>query len=128
MANVGRPTLYSEELVAKAQEYLDMLPKDEVVHSIEGLSLYLDIDRSTVYAWSADETKPDFSYIVSKILAKQGKTLVNSGLNGTFNSKIAGVMLSKHGYREGHDMTTDGKALAPILVKFINDENDRDTK
>jgi len=93
----GRPTIYSKELLEKSQDCLDNLPSDEVVHSIEGLALHMDIDRSTVYAWSADESKQEFSHIVSNILAKQGRTLVNRGLDGKFNSKIAGVMLSKHG-------------------------------
>jgi hypothetical protein len=107
----GRPTLYNDEIVAKAQAYLDNLPADEVVHSIEGVAIAMGITRETVYQWEDEEGKEIFSDIVKQVRLHQARTLVNSGLKGDFNSKIAAVMLSKHGYREGHDVTTDGKAL-----------------
>lgn len=114
MPRTGRPPYkYNPELVAKAREYLENpLPPDEVVHSIEGLSLYINVSRQAIYDWISQEGKDDFVDIVSRILAKQGKKLLNRGLDSTFNSKIAAVMLSKHGYREGHEVTgADGKDL-----------------
>ena len=80
MAERGRPTVYSKELVDKAQEYLDNLPEDEVIHSIEGLSLYIGLARSVIYEWLKRDDREDFKDIVNKILAKQGKTLINKGL------------------------------------------------
>ncbi len=109
----GRPTEYKEEILTSAREYLDNLPEDEVVHSIEGLSDYIKIARSTIYDWISQDSKQEFSYIVSAILSKQGKTLVNKGLDGKFNSSIAKLMMTKHGYRDAvdTDLTSKGESI-----------------
>ena len=114
---VGRPTSYSEEILVKAREYLNNpLPEDEVIHSIEGLALYINIRRSTIYDWISQEDKKEFSDIVNAVLEKQGRKLINKGLDGTFNSSISKVILTKHGYREGIDQTTNNKDLpTPIM-------------
>lgn len=111
----GRPTIYNEDILSKAREYLNNLPTDEVIHSIEGLADFLDINRSTIYDWSKQEDKKEFSNIVDKILNLQGKTLINGGVSGKFNSSITKVMLTKHGYREGIDQ----KLEAEIGIKQI---------
>lgn len=107
----GRPPIYNESFVDRARDYLENLPEDEVLHSIEGLSSYLDIARSTVYKWIGEEGKENFSDIVEKTLNKQGKTLINNGVSGKFNASITKVILTKHGYREGIDTTTNDKDL-----------------
>lgn len=107
MAQVGRPTKYSEEMLEKAKAYLEYLPEDEVLHSIEGLADFLDISRETVYDWASQEDKQDFSYIVSKILIRQGKTLINKTLKREFAEKTANMMLSKHGYVTTTENKTD---------------------
>jgi hypothetical protein len=110
----GRPTEYNSEIIKKAKDYLNNLPEGEVVHSIEGLGLYLGIDRSTIYDWESQEEKKEFSYIVESIRQKQAQTLINKGLENKFNSSITKVMLTKHGYREGIENTgKDGKDLIP---------------
>lgn len=128
MAERGRPTVYSKELVDKAQEYLDNLPEDEVIHSIEGLSLYIGLARSVVYEWLKRDDREDFKDIVNKILAKQGKTLINKGLDNKFNSRITTVLLSKHDYREAKDINTDvkmnisEKEIEEASKKIFNDK------
>lgn len=108
----GRPTSCTPEVVAKAREYLDNLPGDQIIHTIEGLALYIHIDRSTIYDWIGQDDKQEFADIAREILAKQGLKLVNKGLDNTFNSKIAAVMLSKHGYAERTEHTgKDGADL-----------------
>lgn len=96
----GRPTEYSDKTLTKAKEYLENLPKDEVVHSIEGLADYLDITRATIYDWASQEGKQEFSYVVEAIRHRQAKSLINKGLKNEFNAKLTGLMLSKHGYKE----------------------------
>lgn len=120
MAKVGRPSEYCDEILDKAREYLDNLPEDEVVHSKEGLALYIGISRDTIYEWCKSRKEdgtlkyPEFSYIVEQVFSKQGKTLVNKGLENKFNSSITKVMLTKHEYREGIEQTgKDGKDLIP---------------
>lgn len=116
---MARPTEYSQDIIVKGEEYLNSLPPDEVVHSIEGLALYLNIHRSTVYTWKDEEGKEEFSDIVERVLSKQSKSLVNKGLSGDFTPQIAKVMMTKHGYREGVDHTTNDKDLpfAPGVVE-----------
>lgn len=109
---MARPTDYNLGILEQARVYLKNLPADEVVHSIEGLAEFIGIARSTIYDWASQEDKKEFSDILDEVKEKQAKTLVNMGLKGVFNSKITTVMLSKHGYREGHEFTgKDGTQL-----------------
>lgn len=108
----GRPTEYGGKIIKKAKKYRDKLPKDEAVHSIEGLAVALGITRETIYDWESQEIKKEFSDIVKEIRQLQGKALITKGLRGVFNSKITSALLSKHGYREGIEMTgKDGRSL-----------------
>lgn len=119
----GRPTLYTPELLEKAKTYLAALPEDEVIHSIEGLSDYLNIARSTVYDWATKKNEdgtlvyPEFSDILETVLQKQGKTLINKGLEGKFNSTISKLILTKHNYSDKQELTgKDGEKLEMGVV------------
>ncbi len=122
---MARPTDYSDEIIKRAEEYLLNLPEDENLHSLEGLAEYLDISRTTIYDWASQEEKKEFSYIVEKVLNKQGKTLINKGIVGIFTPAITKVMLSKHGYREGIEQT--GKDGEKLTVQLINYDSSHDT-
>lgn len=121
MAKRGRPTKYDKDIIRKCWEYLNIVRPskdehgqlDEVIPSIEGLSLHIDVNRDTIYEWCKEEPKSDFSDIVARILAKQGKTLVNEGSIGNFNPTITKLLLSKHKYRESIDVTSDDKPISP---------------
>lgn len=117
----GRPTEYDGKIVDLAESYLLELPKDEKVHSIEGLSDHINIARSTIYKWCKEENKREFSDIVEKILNKQGKTLLNGGLSNIFNASITKLMLTKHGYvdRQETDITTGGDKLSSISPEAL---------
>lgn len=118
----GRPTDYNQDILNKAQAYYECLPEDENLHSIEGLSEYIGIARSTVYEWIKHEGKEEFSDIVEKILARQGKTLINKGITGEFNSKITTVLMSKHNYRESTEVDQTLKGNVSITgMKIIKD-------
>ena len=119
----GRPTDYSEEVLIKAREYLEScqdeesLDKSKLVRvklpSIEGLAFHLGISRETIYQWEKDEDKKEFSDIIGDLRAKQGESLINKGLSGDYNSTIAKVLLTKHGYSDKQeiDHTTKGEKL-----------------
>ena len=50
------------------------------------------------------------------MMATQGDQLINNALVNKYNSSITKLLLSKHGYVERQDITSDGKALpTPIL-------------
>lgn len=92
--SVGRPTKYNKELLAKAQDYLNVYESlGEVCPTIEGLFLYLDISHETLYRWIEDEDKKEFSDTVKKIKHNQKKVLLNKGLDGKFNAKITQLLL-----------------------------------
>lgn len=111
---MARPTIYTEEILQKAQEYLTDLPKDEIVHSIEGLADYINVSRSNIYLWASQEDKQAFSDIVEQVREKQSKTLVNKGLSGDFSAPITKLMLTKHGYvdKQETDVTSKGESIS----------------
>lgn len=133
MSEVGRPTKYDEEILEKTREYIDDCEDVEAdresdikasvnLPTIEGLAYHLKINKDTIYTWRKEEGKEPFSELIEELLAKQAKQLVNNGLAGKYNPTIAKVLLTKHGYREGVDNTTNDKDLpGQILVKFINE-------
>lgn len=123
---MARPTDYTPEILEQSRQYLhqckfgtedDPRPK---LPTIEGLALFLDISRDTVYAW--EKEKEPFSYIVEEVRAQQAETLVQNGLTGQFNPTITKLMLSKHGYVERQDVTSGDKPVAPLLVRFLGDD------
>lgn len=134
MADVGRPTLYTEELLGKAQEYLLACEDKEIekgteerpVYSLKvklptkgGLARFLGVSRETLYAWSKE--KPEFSDIMEQIGAEQEDKLINNGLSGDYNSTIAKVLLTKHGYRDAvdTDVTSKGEQINTLDPKAV---------
>lgn len=110
----GRPTKYNQEIIDAADYYLENFAEnDDVIPSIEGLSEHLNIARSTIYDWQKQEGKEEFSDILEKILAKQARILINSGLRGDFNSAIAKLALGKHGYHDRQDITSSDGSMSP---------------
>ena len=116
----GRPTLYCEELLEKAKEYLtDYKTEGDVIPSVEGLSLYLEIARSTIYEWAKQEDKKEFSDTLELINVTQKKVLINKGLKGEFNSNITKLALGNHGYSEKVQQELSGPDGGPIEVTGI---------
>ncbi len=108
---MARPTLYSEEIVKEAWSYIEYsndeldTKKEKVtvrLPTIEGLALHLEISRSTLYLWQKEHE--EFSDIIETLLQKQAQTLVNNGLQGTYNPTIAKVLLTKHGYTDKQEI------------------------
>lgn len=125
MTKVGRPTDYSKEILDKVSDYiLNHKEYGDEVPSVAGLSTHLNIARSTIYDWASQEDKKEFSDILEKLLSTQEKALINSGLNGKFNSTITKLILTKHGYTDKADVTSDGKAISLSFDSTFNkDEN-----
>ena len=118
---MARPTKYSDELLAKAQTYLD--DDTEVFHSHIGLAYLLGISNSTFYEWITHKDKEAFSDIASKVLQRQYITLVTNGLNNTSNSGITKLMLGKHGLSDKVDNTSsDGSMSAPTVIQLVAKE------
>jgi len=132
----GRPTIYSDEILIKTQEYIDLCEDEEVdqvvgmsakgtelyknklkvnLPTIEGLAYHLNINKDTIYEWC--KVHGGFSDVIDNLRAKQARELVSKGLSGDYNPTIAKVLLSKHGYSEKQevDVTTQGEKIQSSL-------------
>lgn len=128
----GRPTIYSEEILQKAEDYLSKCQDEEVeqekkegwttykikakLPTIEGLARHLSVNRDTVYSWCKEHQ--EFSDIIEDLRSEQADRLINMGLSGDYNSTIAKVLLTKHGYRDAldSDVTSKGKEVSTISI------------
>ena len=128
MANpVGRPPKYNKALLDKANEYLVSwdTQTEDVIPSIEGLSDYIEIARSTIYEWAKAEDKKDFSDTLDKLESKQKRVLLNKGLSGEFNSNITKLALGNHGMSEKmqqDSISSDGTMSPPQVIEIVAKE------
>lgn len=140
MANaVGRPTKYTPDFIQKVDEYLahcvdterefhntrgvksDSFQRivDVNLPSIEGFAKYINVHNETLLDWG--KKNKDFSVALDAIRREQHLRLIDGGLSGTYSPVITKLLLYNHGYKEKSDVTSDGEAIAPVLVKFINE-------
>lgn len=125
---MARPTKYTPEIQAKADEYVSagFLDDNDVVPSIAGLALKLDISRSTVHEWKNTHAK--FSDTLGRLSYLQERISLNGGLKGDLNSTIVKLLLANHGYsdKQTHDhQSTDGTMTPPptqIIIQAPDDE------
>lgn len=90
---------------------------------IEGLSLYLDVSKMTIYDW--EEKYPEFSYEVMKVRSEQGKRLLENGLSGKYNPLISKLLLSSaHGYREKSEVEQNSHIVVTGYEKLTDEELD----
>lgn len=121
----GRPTKYNKELLTKAQDYLNVYETlGDVIPTIEGLALYLDISRETVYEWCGDDKKKEFTDTVKKVTLKQKQGLINGGLSNNLNAKITQLLLgANHSVIEKVASEVSGPGGGPIqttsTINFI---------
>lgn len=118
----GRPTKYSQEMIDKAEEYLRTYADsgEEVIPTAAGMSLYLNVNKSTLYEWAKDPNKK-FSDMLGKMNEKQERILLTKGLLGEFNSTIAKLVLAKHDYSDKQETTHKGGVV--IVPATSEDEN-----
>jgi hypothetical protein len=116
----GRPTIYTDENLAKAAKYLvEWEGTGDVIPSQAGLAIYLGISLSCVEKWARDEKKQEFLRVLDQIEVKQQALLVNKGLSGDFNSNIAKLVLGKHGFKDKAESEITGKDGGPIELSDI---------
>lgn len=127
--NCGRPTKYNEDILTLTQAYINNcndiqedkeygIAKQVNLPTIEGLAYELKVNKTTIYEWV--KTHEEFSNLIDELLAKQAKSLVNNGLSGNYSQVIAKVLLTKHGYIDKQDVTSDGKAIKGNSIIFSN--------
>lgn len=119
---MARPTKYDEEILKETEDYIsgceDDLDKKKVeLPSLEGLAFRLRVNKDTIQEWRKEHE--EFSVLISQLLSKQGRALVNKGLSGAYNPTIAKVLLTKHGYREGIDTTSNEKTIGATTPEAL---------
>lgn len=87
--------------------------------TIEGLAVYLGVHRDTIYEWS--KLYPEFSDILEELRATQADRLMNNGLSGDYNSTIAKVLLTKHGYNDKQELQHSGSISLTELFNKARD-------
>lgn len=126
---VGRPSKYDSSLCDELDKYLKTTGKEQMsLPTIQGFSLWLDVNDDTLNEWG--KLYPEFSATLSKLKRLQAQQLIDDGIYGgkEVNSTIVKLLLqNNHGMKERTDTTTNDKDIEPILVKFLNDKNDRST-
>ncbi len=103
MANkVGRPTKYTPDMIKVAKDYIASCNREATeLPTIEGLSLVLGVDDTTVGLWA--EQNPGFLATIKDLKAKQKTQLINDGMYGgkEVNSTMAIFLLKvNHGMIE----------------------------
>jgi len=132
-----RPTKYNQKIIGKSKKYLkgySQPPYNQVIPSVVGLAVAINIRKSTVYKWIKEEDKEEFSDITERIKTTQEMLLKNYGLVSKFNSTITELLLSHHGVIEKTETALTGLggdslkakvdlSLIPenILTKIINE-------
>lgn len=131
---MARPTLYNQDILDKTDAYIQQCVDTEYIFqkmsgktdgfeekvkvnlpSVIGLALFLDVNADTIYEW--EKLHDEFSVKVTRVRNLQHERLMTGGLSGRYNPLIAKLLLSSaHGYREGKDITTNGKDLPSPIV------------
>lgn len=125
MADVGRPTVYTDELLKEAHAYIDEFHPNEteLIPMVAGLAVRLKISRKTIYEWAKDPKKKEFCDIVEEVMAKQEQMLFKGGLSGEFNASITKLALTKHDYSDKQELSGNPDApLVPIINVTTSDK------
>jgi len=123
---MARPTKWSKEIEEKAVAYItNYATYGDMIPSIEGMAEALGLHRDTLYAWAKQKDK-GFSDILGRCMQVQAKTLVNNGLNNTFNSAITKLVLGKHGYHDKmeQDITSSDESMKPTIIQLTTKKDE----
>lgn len=130
----GRPSDFGEWTAGECEEYLQSflggdgggLNDKELVPTRAGLALHLKTSKASLVVWSkhTDKTHPDanvsqFQDALFRLDQIQEVLLVGGGLSGDYNSGIAKLILSNHGYADKIDnISTDGSMTPKSFNEF----------
>lgn len=120
MAQVGRPTKYTPEVIATLYEYLkEAIPENMSIPTVEGLALKLDVSKDTLYEWGKEY--PEFSDALSKLKITQKECLTKIGIFGgkEINASIVQLFL-----KVNHDMIETDRHLVETKGSLLDlDDN-----
>lgn len=138
---MARPTKLTKALCEDVTFYIKECKADKLLPTIEGLAVHLEINKTTIYEWKKSfvgdnsqitpeeheenvKLHEEFSNLIDNMLNIQANELINKGLKSEYNSTIAKVLLTKHGYREGidTDMTSKGEKMSIGTATVVLDK------
>lgn len=135
----GRPTRLNADVLKQTNEYISFFLMTEaeredigdkrknifeVVPSVAGLAIYLNIARSTLQLWEKSDN--EFSGTLDRLKAVQEVLLVNGGLKGDLNSTITKLMLTNHGYSDKQDIKMSVNPLSDLMDEIGNEARGQD--
>lgn len=135
----GAPNEYDEKYIWLVDEYLEQC-KDVVkifhktrwdksdsyeryikakLPTIEWYALFVKRNKTTIYKWKQEQSL--FSNALEKINAEQRERLLNNGLDWTYNTNIAKMLLSaNHWLHEKSEV--DQKISGEVTVKNVTEK------
>lgn len=123
MAEVGRPTLMTEERVKELEGYFSVGATDLEACFLAGIS------KQTLYNYQ--ELNPEFvdrkEALKNMPKYKAKKVIVDSIDKGDKNDAKWYLERRDNDFKQKQDITSNDESLNPVLVKFITDEGDRNT-
>lgn len=125
MVKLGRPSLYKPEMLEVMENYItNHASLGDPFPSVAGLALLLNVGKRTLHDWNVDPKKPEFSHMFARMKLKQEQVLLANGITGDFNSAIAKLVLSKHGYVEKqeskHEHVGKGGQTLKWEIEFVD--------
>lgn len=108
----GAPTKYrGPETLQMMASYLENYEENgDIIPSVAGLAIYLKVNKDTLYEWAKKHT--EWKSAMNNLAAAQEQKLLSGGLSGTYNSTIAKLVLTKHGYSDKQEISgAEGKPL-----------------
>ena len=111
----GRPTKYKgTETLLQVSEYLEVYGNmDEALPTIAGLSLFIGVNKDTLYQW--EKAHDEFKLAMDSLRARQEVKALTKGLRGDYNSTMAKLLLTKHGYSDKQEIS--GPEGKPVQVE-----------
>ena len=119
---VGRPTKYREKY-CDISDYLQECEEQDQVPLICGLAVRLETSEKIIHDWG--NKHPAFRKSLDKIKAIQKQRLISNGLDNTYNSTIAKLILSaNHGMSEKTLQEHTGKDGGPVQIMTFGGPDD----
>lgn len=125
---IGRPPklnkLEREEVLQAFKAYLERTPDATIVGfcAFDPVGFKYLITKDDIYKWE------EFSELRKAAIQKQEAYLLLGATTGKLNATMAIFRLKQpqHGYKDrvDTDITSDGNAIQPLLVSFINNKID----
>ncbi len=91
--------------------------------SLAGLANYLDTTKKVLLEWGSKYE--EFRNLLDKIQILQEERLLNKGISGEYNSNIAKLILTKHGYSDKQEVEHSGSISLKDILSGINDRKDK---